>query len=140
MNKYVLGFMFSTNGAVWLIRKNKPEWQRGRLNGIGGKIEENESPADAMKREFYEEAGIKLNDWKHFCTLTDRDSYEVYCYYVYSDETPATMTEEKVTLCYTCSLPIDVIPNVNWLIPMALSFKRGEKANSFVVKEMYKVD
>ncbi len=130
MKKYVLGFMFSTNGAVWLIRKNKPDWQKGRLNGIGGKIEENECPDDAMKREFMEEAGLTINNWKHYCILTDETTYEVYCYYVYSDEIPTTMTDEKVTLCYTCSLPVDVIPNINWLVPMALSFKKGEPANS----------
>jgi len=75
-----------------------------------------------------------------YATITDDKNYEVYCYYSYCDETPISMTDEKVTLCYICSLPLDIIPNVSWLIAMALSFKRGEHADRFYVKEMYKVD
>jgi 8-oxo-dGTP diphosphatase len=38
--RYVLGFMFSSDHSeVALIRKRKPEWQRGKLNGIGGKCD-----------------------------------------------------------------------------------------------------
>jgi hypothetical protein len=39
--EYVCGFMFANDFTeVALIRKNKPEWQRGKLNGIGGKVEQ----------------------------------------------------------------------------------------------------
>lgn len=65
MIQYVLGFAFDDLGRVALIRKNKPEWQRGLLNGIGGKVESTESIAIAMKREFYEEAGVRTSDWEH---------------------------------------------------------------------------
>lgn len=42
---YVLGFMFDRVGAgVALLRKTKPEWQAGRLNGVGGKVEKSEVP------------------------------------------------------------------------------------------------
>ena len=38
MTKYVVGFMFSPDKQfVALIRKNRPEWQAGKLNGIAGK-------------------------------------------------------------------------------------------------------
>lgn len=54
--RYVLGFLFSEDGSrVLLIWKNRPAWQAGKLNGIGGKIEDGEQPLDAMKREFVEE-------------------------------------------------------------------------------------
>jgi hypothetical protein len=34
----VAGFLFRNNDTeVALIRKNKPDWQKGKLNGIGGK-------------------------------------------------------------------------------------------------------
>ncbi len=60
---YVAGFYFSECGErVALIRKLKPEWQRGWLNGIGGKVEPGESPLSAMVREFEEEAGARIED------------------------------------------------------------------------------
>lgn len=46
---------------VLLVLKNKPTWQNGRLNLIGGKIEPGESPEDAAKRELKEESGFCLD-------------------------------------------------------------------------------
>lgn len=57
--RYVLGFTFSpTFSHVLLLWKNRPAWQAGKLNGIGGKIEEGETAEEAMAREFTEETGI----------------------------------------------------------------------------------
>ena len=40
MQKYSLGFVFDLPvEKVLLIEKQRPEWQKGKLNGIGGKIE-----------------------------------------------------------------------------------------------------
>lgn len=68
---YVVGYAFRADyGAVALIEKRKPAWQAGKLNGIGGKIEPDESPAGAMSREFAEEAGVHFRPdrWLHFRT------------------------------------------------------------------------
>lgn len=43
---------------ILVIRKRKPEWQKGRLNLVGGKIEEGESVLDASVRELKEETGL----------------------------------------------------------------------------------
>ncbi len=44
---YVVTFLFTPDlQKVWLIEKQKPEWQKGCLNGIGGKIEDYEAPKD----------------------------------------------------------------------------------------------
>ena len=52
--RYVAGFMFdSSYENVLLIRKTKPKWQEGLLNGVGGKIEPGEKELDAMKRESF---------------------------------------------------------------------------------------
>lgn len=57
--KYVLGFYFVDNSpVVLLIEKVSPEWCKGKLNGLGGSIEPNETPKQAMVREFKEESGI----------------------------------------------------------------------------------
>jgi 8-oxo-dGTP pyrophosphatase MutT (NUDIX family) len=55
-DRYVLGFVFSQAcDRVLLIWKNRPAWQKDKLNGIGGKIEAGETPKQAMEREFTEE-------------------------------------------------------------------------------------
>lgn len=62
MKKYVVAFILTPDFQfVWLIKKNKPEWQKGCLNGIGGKIESGESPIEAMIREIKEEAGVTFS-------------------------------------------------------------------------------
>ena len=45
IKEYVAGFLFSRDGSLLaLILKNKPDWQKGKLNAIGGKIEDGETP------------------------------------------------------------------------------------------------
>jgi 8-oxo-dGTP diphosphatase len=116
---YVVGFHFR-NGEVALIAKNRPDWQRGRLNGIGGHIEVGETPLEAMSREFQEEAGVRgqLN-WRQFC-LVYGDSYELYCFASqYSGEPIRTMTDETVGWYSIDHLPDNILSNLRWLIPMA---------------------
>lgn len=61
MKRYVVAFILTPDFEyVWLIRKNKPEWQKDCLNGIGGKIEDGEMPIEAMIRELKEEAGVSF--------------------------------------------------------------------------------
>lgn len=64
MIEYCCGYLFSPDfKQVLLIRKNRPVFLKGKLNGIGGKVESNESPDEAMIREFKEEAGRYITKW-----------------------------------------------------------------------------
>lgn len=128
MQKYVAGFMFNSSGEVALVRKNKPEWQKGRLNGIGGKIEEGETPLAAMIREFEEETGYLQPSWDQFCTLTG-DGFEVHFFSVLGDTSLLrTMEEEEIVVVEVEEVQIGTcIPNLTWLIPMAMTtgYDRG---------------
>lgn len=126
MTSYCLGFAFYRNiRRVVLIRKTKPDWQRGKLNGVGGKIEDGEYCNVAMAREFEEETGCKTfpTDWKHFTSLkfAVADSV-VYCFAMRlaSHQEVKTTTEEAVVVSSADDLPEDIIPNLAWLVPMAL--------------------
>lgn len=47
MKEYVLGFAFNRERTkIVLILKNRPDWQKGKYNGIGGKIEPSDETAD----------------------------------------------------------------------------------------------
>ena len=58
---YVLAFIYDKFGNILLIRKNRPEALAGKLNGIGGKVEENELPIAAVLREIKEETDLELD-------------------------------------------------------------------------------
>ncbi len=98
--EYVLGFAFDPRFKnVLLIKKNRPEWQAGLLNGIGGKMEANENFEMSMVREFKEETGIQTNEesWKQFGEIVG-DGFAVYLlwnsgHFIYDHESP---TDERV--------------------------------------------
>ena len=79
---HCLGFMFDPSASrVALIRKKNPQWQRGKLNGIGGKTEAGETSLDSLVREFSEEAGVETSaaQWKLFARI-GAPEFEVHAY------------------------------------------------------------
>lgn len=123
MQEYVLGFMFDEAAErVLLIRKNRPSWQAGFLNGIGGHIEPGEAPLEAMIREFREETGVEHADWRHFLVL-EFPKGRIFCYDAHSSaavDAARTMTDEVLVQVAAAPLPHDVLDNLRWMIPMAL--------------------
>lgn len=130
MSKYVCGFAFNLKqDKVALIEKIKPTWQAGLLNGIGGKLEDGEVSHEAMAREFEEEAGmvIPYNCWEEFArvsgaNLPDSNVWKVHFMRVVGVDLSQlkSMEEEQVRICQVSPLPTNVIPNLRWLIPLAL--------------------
>ena len=136
MTGYVVGFMFiepySYESQVLLIKKERPEWQKGKLNGIGGHIEKDETAEDAMVREFEEETGFKTEkkDWRRFCSLRGIKKEYIVFFYVYIvkekdreeiENSVITTTDEEVEFYYVDTLDhYNLIPNLKWLIPLAL--------------------
>ncbi len=62
---YVIGLIFDDKNRILLINKLRPDWQKGYYNGIGGKVEGNETFMKAMIRETKEEANLDIKkNWK----------------------------------------------------------------------------
>lgn len=135
MKRYVAGFMFDqTNRYVLLIRKNKPAWQAGRLNAIGGKIEDfDPSPGAAMVREFQEETGMSsavlgleqppFPVWFPFVVLTnEKVGYRVHFFRAWGDIWLAQSTTDEQVEIHQWPFPPEtkMIGNLGWLIPLAL--------------------
>jgi len=62
VQKYVLIYanpVIGPDSGILLILKNKPAWQVGKLNLVGGKIEPGEEPGQAALRELKEETGLE---------------------------------------------------------------------------------
>lgn len=123
IQEYVVGFAFNEDATkVVLIRKNKPTWQAGKLNGVGGKVEPDEIPEDAMQREFLEETGVLtyLDDWQNFLTIRG-DGFVLHCFRAFLDISGVrTVEREVVEVVDTYPLPRDTIPNLQWIVPLAL--------------------
>lgn len=124
MKKYVVGFYFSTDRKnVILIKKNRPVECVGKINGVGGKVEENEEPYHAMVREFLEEAGLLIHSWDNYCRFYS-EFYDINVYRSFGDQIPSSVTDEEVKW-YSVE---DILSNpeykkfksISWLIPMAL--------------------
>lgn len=124
---YVLGFLTCRDEVV-LIKKTKPEWQKGLLNGVGGKVEDTDkSLHDAMEREFREETGVTIrsDDWLKVAIMRFGQDDEVH---VFTSETDLdtidqvkTTTEEEVSIVYTYHVlqrNLETVTNLPWLIAM----------------------
>jgi 8-oxo-dGTP pyrophosphatase MutT (NUDIX family) len=129
---YVMGFCFTPDKQrVVLTRKKKgPSYVVGKLNGVGGKLEEKEDGVEAMIREFKEETGVEIPDaaWEHFANLrgvhtNTHDPFIVMCFRAFhiGANNVRTMEEEEVDLYFMHDLHPDDVPyNLRYLIPMAL--------------------
>ena len=94
------------------------------LNGIGGKLESDETPFDAMNREFKEETDCHIDGdkWNRFVILEGND-WVVHFFYTYSDKIYdlKSMEEEQLEIHNVSDIvSLNTIPNLNFLIPMSL--------------------
>ncbi|QDF29314.1 NUDIX hydrolase [Halarcobacter anaerophilus] len=142
MKKYVLGFLFSEDlKYVVLIKKINPKWQRGLLNGVGGKIEDQESSSDAMVREFKEETGVltEKQDWHCFAKINRPNFYEmdIYCAFSNFAFDAKSVEKEEVFILEKDKLPNNIIPNLRWLIPLALD-KQVDFSRPVLINEISK--
>ena len=124
MITYVCGFYFNEDATeVALIRKNRPEWQAGKLNGIGGKVIKGEAIWYSMMREFREEAGVYTDHtkWTWFSNEGIPDEWLCYCVYATGDLSKVkTMTDEEIEIHKVDDIfTLPVIENLKTLIPFA---------------------
>jgi len=138
MQKYVLVYVRQrTNYAndflpVLVIEKQKPLWQAGLLNLVGGKVEEGEDSWNAAVRELREETGlIPLHgDECHLMGVLAGTGWHIDCYSILVEHTVLVPQEgevEKVFWMNWAGLRNDprLIPNLKVIIPLMQAGIKG---------------
>lgn len=124
-HNFVVGFM-TNDFDVLLIQKKRPDWQAGKLNGVGGRVKIGERPILAMRREFAEETGARTveEDWKLRIVLVN---HSVIVRFFWSHKLDlfnnviSQTTDEKPVLLKHEHVAIDkVIANLKWIIPLCM--------------------
>ena len=135
---YVAGLLFDEQRKhVALIHKKYgPPAVVGRWNAIGGKVEDGETSAAAMSREFLEEAGVEISSWTLFLRLIGA-GWKVDFYHAFSttDLMRVRTCEEETVDRFPVSDGLHVVvPNLKWIIPMALGHF-NENVSVYEVRE-----
>lgn len=141
--EYVCGFMFDNAlNKVVLIHKNKPEWQKGKVNGVGGKMEVVryanttderpilEEPDVAMAREFREETGYNTEPHEWTLFRSERFQNGVIVHFLMAtgrlrEDLIQSMTDERVVV-YDVDFVlggwrVNLMYNLPYLIEMAIA-------------------
>jgi len=99
IQKYTLGFLFNQDlTKVLLIHKQRPVWQKGMINGLGGKFENQESAFVCIVREVKEETNLSTNsqDWTKFAELhSSKFAVDVMANIYFGQESDAVSNEDQ---------------------------------------------
>lgn len=118
MKKLVVGFI-TDEERVLLIQKNRPMWQKGSYNGVGGKVEKNETPIEGMIREAKEETGLHIESWTQINHL-EYEEFTLYVYHANIDssllDTFKSLTDEEVHIFNKDNLPTNLVEDVKYIM------------------------
>lgn len=140
MTRYVLGFaMEPTLSNVVLVRKSRPEWQAGKLNGVGCKVRGGEDLWFAMEREYGEETNTTgVLAWRMFGRLWCSE-WEVMLFQATAPELRAyhefpegvVSVHSVADVAKGSSKGSEPLPCVRWLLTMAVVYASSGGASGF---------
>ena len=141
MIRYTVGFLFNSKlSKVLLIHKLHPEWQKGKINGIGGKFEDNESNQECIAREVAEETGLTISPdlWNKVAELHSSifDVDVMTAVYEGSENDAKSIEIEQIEWFSVNNLPKNIISNLSWLIPICIDSIRNKNIENVVARIM----
>lgn len=131
MTDYVLVYVENSARQVLFVEKNKPEWQKGRFNLVGGKIEDGEGKWEAADRELLEETGL-VSHHTQLCGSIVGKFGVVYVFRAYTRTTELFPQDGEVEIFFWDDWeslrhsPL-LLPNLRVIIPLMKCGLRGWK-------------
>lgn len=147
--EYVVGFAYN-NECVLFLLKSKPEDQKGKLNGVGGKMEkeDNYSPFKAMQREWTEEINGALDvqpDWEYKGLFYGEEwNVHVFSAKTYAELASLNGKGNDIGERFV-AVPLNAIntwvknlgmPNLKWILPLVFDERVRQFTISFKPKEI----
>jgi len=123
MTEYSIGLMKFLDEIV-LLKKARPEWQKGLLNLPGGHVEGGESARQCMAREWAEETGVvtQPEEWTQRLEILGHD-YMLHVFTTFpKDRCELRFAAEEPARWYGLSwLDYDkCVSSLRWIIPLLL--------------------
>ena len=115
--QYVMGLIFDTTDRILLIKKKRPTHQVGKWNGLGGKVEDNESITAAMSREVKEESNLDIPEtsWTlMYSGSQPSGSLFVFITYISPElmDSAKQMTDEIISVFSISELPLNCMEDI----------------------------
>lgn len=128
MTEYVLCYVRDL-ADILVIERKKKDWQEGKLNLPGGRIEDGETAEEAAIREIGEEANINATSASLIGSMHHADSiiYVMACGFDPDDAEVKSSAEGDVSWIDYPDLLSNprLIPNLRVIIPLAIAGVRG---------------
>ena len=123
MKHYTLGFVTDGIEVLLIEKKTGPPWMIGKYNGIGGTVEDGETPQECMYREAMEEAGypISVPDKESFTFISAGGTVYVYLLMVSATFGAEDCEEGHLEWFDMDDLPENICDNLRWMIPLLFS-------------------
>lgn len=123
MKHYVLGLLFNHDrDRILLVKKLRPERMKGYWNGIGGKIEEDETSMMAMHRESTEECGHSYMWYPKITFTCPHGTVFVFAAtYPHNIIDYEQIEDEELCVFEFNLLPHNMMRNLDWIIPLCLA-------------------
>lgn len=123
MKHYTLGFAIICGEVLLIEKKTGPPWMIGKYNGLGGGIEDGETPQECMHREFLEEAAVSIAVPKkeNFTFLSAGGTVFVFRLDVGIQFAVDDIDEGHLEWFDMGHLPVNACDNIRWMIPLLFS-------------------
>lgn len=112
----VVGAVFCTEESVLAFRRNADRSAGGKWEFPGGKVESDETPEQALRREILEELGLNITVGRlidRSSTKVGENTIDLACYFVDSDHYPTESSDHDEIIWQ----PFSAIRDLDWAAP-----------------------